>query len=234
MAVTTAVLRELHRIHVQLSDLRDRLARGPRQVQIHTTNVAHQRSILEEIQQAAKKIKRAIDKKQLDLKTSENKIDDLKAKLNACSSNKEYQTLREQIAATEMANSVLADEILESMEKTDQLEAAAEKAQVQVAAAESELLKCQKKVASESEVMGVDIERLVGELAAAEKELPADLKTDYERIIRSKGSEGMSEVEGQVCLGCGKQITLNMLNELLLSKPVFCKSCGCLLYMGED
>jgi len=234
MAVTTAVLRDLHRIHVQLSDLRDRLARGPRQVQVHTQNVAQQQSTLAAAQQTVQQTQIVVDKKQLDLKTSENKIEDLKTKLNGCSSNKEYQTLLEQIAATEMTNSVLSDEILESMEKGDQLELTGSEAKKQVTAAEAELAKCQKRVAAESSVICVDLERLEGELTVAEKELPAEMKVDYQRIIGSKGAEGMSEVESQVCLGCGKKITLNMLNELLLSKPVFCKSCGCLLYTGES
>ena len=233
MAVTTAVLRELHRIHVQLSDLRDRLARGPRQVQVHTKNVASQQAILDAALQKVKETKMAGDKKQLDLNTGENKIADFKAKLNGCSSNKEYQLFLEQIAATEMTNSVMSDEILELMEKSDLLEVAVEKAKVNVAAAEAELKKCQEKVASEAGGMQTDIERLEGNLDGAEKELPAEMKVDYARIIGSKGSDGMAEVENQVCLGCGKQITLNMLNELLLSKPVFCKACGCLLYTAE-
>jgi len=234
MAVSTEVLRELHRIHVQLSDLRDRLARGPRRVQIHENNVAEQQAKLEAGQQAVKQTKMAADKKQLDLKTSENKIEDLRTKLNGCSSNKEYQTLLEQITATEMTNSVLADEILESMDKTDLLEATVSEAKVQVAAAQAELSKCQEKVGAESEVICVDVERLEGELAAAEKELPAEMQVDYERVMRSKGADGMAGSENQVCLGCGKQITLNMHSELLMSKPVFCKSCGSLLYIAES
>jgi hypothetical protein len=234
MAVSTAVLRELHRILMQLSDLRDRLARGPRRVQVHQKNVAEQQATLSSAEETVKQTKMSADQKQLDLKTSENKIEDLKAKLNTCSSNKEYQTLLEQIAATEMTNSVLADEILEAMEKSDQLEVTVSAAKVQVEAAEAELAKCQEKVTAEAEVVRADIERLEGELAASENALPADLKSDYYRVIRSKGADGMSEVEGQVCLGCGKQITLNMQNELLLSKPVFCKSCGSLLYIGES
>ena len=233
MAVTTAVLRELHRIHVQLSDLRDRLARGPRQVQVHTNNVAQQQAKLEAAQESVKQSKLTADQKQLDLKSSEGKIEDLKAKLNTCASNKEYQTLLEQIAATEMANSVLADEILETMEKGDQLELVVGEVNKEVEAAQAELAKCQAKVDGESDVIRGDITRLEGELVEAEKSLPADLKPDYQRIIQSKGAEGMAECEDQVCLGCGKQITLNMQNELMLSKPVFCKSCGCLLYLGE-
>jgi len=233
MAVTTAVLRELHRIHVQLSDLRDRLARGPRQIKVHERNVAEQQATLDAAAEQVKQTRMASDKKQLDLKSSEGKIDDLKNKLNGCSSNKEYQSLLEQIAATEMANSVLADEILEAMDKSDDLEKIVGKATTQVEAAQAELAKCQAKVAGEAEGIKADIERLEGELSAAEKELPTEIKADYQRIIRGKGAEGMAEVEGQVCLGCGKQITLNMQNELMMSKPVFCKSCGCLLYMCE-
>lgn len=233
MAVSTAVLRELHRIHVQLSDLRDRLARGPRQIQVHSKNVAEQQAKLAAAQESVKQNRLASDQKQLDLKASEAKIDDLKAKLNGCSSNKEYQTLLEQIAATEMANSVLADEILEAMEKGDQLEVVVSEVKTQVDAAQAELAKCKAKVDGESTAIRTDIERLESELIEAEKSLPTEIKHDYQRVIQSKGAEGMAEAEGQVCQGCGRQITLNMQNELMLSKPVFCKSCGCLLYMSE-
>lgn len=233
MAVSTAVLRELHRIHGQLSDLRDRLARGPRQVQVHQKNVAEQQSILAAASAEVKQTKLAIDRKNLDLQSSESKIGDLQAKLNGCSSNKEYQTLLDQIAATEMANSVLADEILEIMEKCDQFEAIVTKSEGQVKAAEAEFLKCQERVASEATVMNADVERLEGDLVKSEKNLPAEIKPDYDRIIRSKGSDGMAESESQTCLGCGKQITLNMQNDLLMSRPVFCKSCGCLLYLVD-
>lgn len=234
MAVSTTVLRELHRIHSQLSDLRDRLERGPRRVQAHQANVAQQEENLATAQENVKQTKKLIDQKQLDLKTGENKILDLKGKLNTCSSNVEYQTLLEQIAAAEMANSVLADEILEAMEKVDQLEVAVGEEKEKVTAAEKERDKCQETVSAEAEVIRGDITRLEGELTGAEKDIPSDIKSDYDRVIGSKGAEGMAEVQEQVCQACGFQITLNMQNELLMSKPVFCKSCGCLLYMGES
>ncbi len=233
MAVSTAVLRELHRIHGQLSDLNERLVRGPRQVKARENQVALQQTALEEAQASVKQTKMASDQKQLMLNSGESKIEDLKAKLNGCSSNKEYQSLLEQISAAEMAGSVLADEILEAMEKTDQLEVAVGESQGVLKASENELAKCQEAVAAESSVIRGDIERLEGELAAAEKELPSGIREEYHRVIRGKGAEGMAEADGGVCQGCGFQITLNMQNELLLSQPVFCKSCGCLLYGSE-
>ena len=233
MSVSAEVLRELHRIHRQLADLRERLDRGPRQIRAREANVVQCETDLESARESVKQTKKTADQKQLDLKSGESKIEDLKAKLNTCSSNKEYQTLLEQIAAAEMANSVLADEILEGLEKADALEVKVDEEKQKMEASKSELTICRDKVASESELIRGDVSRLESDLAEVEKKIPVDVRGDYQRVIRSKGAGGMSESQDQVCLACGSQITLNMHNELLLSKPVFCKSCGCLLYIGE-
>ena len=233
MAVSTAVLRELHRIHRQLGDLRDRLARGPRQVLAREANVEKLNQQLNNAEEKVQQLKLAVDSKQLDLKSGENKIADWKTKLNTCNSNKEFHALQEQIAAADMAGSVLADEILEGLEKIDQLEAAVVEARQQAEAGKEDLSRFQDSVSEEASVIGGDIERLERELGETEKQIPSDFRQDYLRVIRGKGAEGMAEVEDGVCLGCGQQITLNMQNDLLLSKPIFCRACGCLLYMGE-
>jgi len=234
MAITAAALRELHRIHRQLVDLRERLARGPRQIRAREANLAKIAEQQAAADEAVKRTRLIADQKQLDLKSSELKVADWQRQLNSCSSNKEYQTFQEQIAAAEMAGSVLADEILEALDKIDQLELSAVEVTRLHSSAKSDLNTFRDSVAQEMESVRVDIQRLEVELASAETKLPADFKTDYQRVIRNKGAEGMSEVEEQVCLGCGQQITLNMQNDLLLSKPVFCTSCGCLLYLCEN
>jgi uncharacterized protein len=233
MSVSATVLRELHRIHKQLSDLRERLDRGPRQVKARQANVAQQEAALAASQDRVKEARKLTDQKQLNLKSSEQKIIDYRVKLNGASSNREYQTLVEQIAAAEMANSVLADEILEGMEKIDQLVVEVKEAETALAAVKNDLLKFRDNVAAEGALINGDITRLEAELAEAEKGLPASLKEDYKRVIRGKGAEGMASVEDMVCQGCGQQITLNMQNELMLSHPIFCKSCGSLLYLAE-
>jgi uncharacterized protein len=233
MSLSAAVLRELHRIHIQLSDLNDRLARGPRQVKARQANVAQHEGALAAAQDRVKEAKKLTDQKQLNLKSSEQKIFDWRNKLNACSSNREYQTLVEQIAAAEMANSVLADEILEGMEKIDQLALQVKDAEKSLAAMKDDLSKFRDSVVAEGQVISGDIARLEKDLAEAEKGLPSSLKEDYQRVIRGKGAEGMAPVEDMVCQGCGQKITLNMQNELMLSHPIFCKSCGSLLYLAE-
>jgi predicted nucleic acid-binding Zn-ribbon protein len=231
MSVTAAALRELHRIHQQLAELRDRLERGPKQVRVREANVAQLETKLVEAKQRTQQTQMAVDRKQVDLKASEQKIVDLRVKLNAANSNREYQALLEQIAASEMAGSVLSDEILEGMEKIDQLSAAAKEADKLLATGRHELDKTRRAVEEAAASLSGEIRRLEAELSQAEKSLPGDFKADYQRIVRGKGADSLAIVEDGVCTGCGQQITLNMQNELRLSRLVCCKACGRLLYL---
>ena len=233
MNVAGSALRELHRIHRQLAELRERLNRGPRRLKACEANVGKLNAEHEDAKQTTTDTRLAIDRKQLDLKSGEQKVVDLKAKLNSASSNKEYQALLEQIAAAEMAGSVLADEILEGFEKIDELEAAAGEASKTLAAAEQELERTRNAVKEEAATIEADLARLQQELTSAEDSLPDSFRDDYDRIVRGKGAEALAVVENGVCTGCGCHITLNMQSELKLSRAVFCKTCGALLYEPE-
>jgi predicted nucleic acid-binding Zn-ribbon protein len=180
-----------------------------------------------------KQAKVTSDRKQLDLKANDQRIADWKVKLNACSNNKEYQTMIDQIAAAEMAGSVLADEILEAMEKADQLAVGVTEVKSRLEAGKNDLQKYRDSVASEGQLIAGDIARLEAELAEQEKQLPAEFRDEYRRVIRGKGAEGMARMESGTCEGCGKSVTLNMQNHLMMGKPVFCTACGRLLYMAE-
>lgn len=234
MAATGDVLRTLHRIHRQLSDLRGRLERGPKQIAARNRNVEQLAASLEKAREDAKKARMAVDSKQVDLKASENKILDWKSRLNACSTNKEYQTLLDQIAAAEMAGSVLSDEILEALEAIDQLDEAVRQAEERLDKSRRELQRVEKEVAEAAVGIRADIERLEGELRQAEAALPEDCRGDYQRVVRAKGAEALAAVDGDFCGGCYQQITANMQNRVALGQAVFCNSCGRLLYLAES
>src|SRR3954470_19545794 len=82
MPTLTETLRTLHRIHRQHSDLKDRLSRGPRQIQAAELAVKKCETDLGQAKEAFKQAKMASDEKQLQLKHRESKVVDLQAKLN--------------------------------------------------------------------------------------------------------------------------------------------------------
>lgn len=233
MAVTAGALRELHRIHRQLSDLRERLERGPKQIRAREANVKHLEGELEEAKQETTAARMTADRKQVELKGGEQKIVDLQAKLNSCSSNKEYHALLDQIAAAEMANSVLADEILEGLELIDELQTKSGEAKKKLDAGSGELEKIKRQVTEAVDSIRADITRLEAELKEAEGALPPEFRVAYDRVVKSKGEHALATVEEDCCSGCYQRITPNEQNELYLSRAVFCKSCGRLLYLPE-
>lgn len=234
MNLTTGTLRELHRIHRQLSDLNDRLRRGPRMIQVRQNSVTQLEQELEKAQADVKAGKVKADQKQLQLKSTEDKIITLETKLNGAATNREYQALQDQIAADRMAGSVLQDEILECLEHIDELSQVVEKSKANIEKGKAELAKTKAAVQEEEGLLKADVTRLEADLKTAEEGLPPDLNDAYQRIVKSKGADALAPVEGECCGGCYQTMTPNMLNLLQLSRPVFCKSCGRLLYYPED
>jgi predicted nucleic acid-binding Zn-ribbon protein len=233
MASLTESLRSLHRIHRQLSDLRDRLARGPKQVQAMEANVKKADEDLAQAKAAHKQARIASDEKQLQLKQREAKLSDLNAKLMAASSNKEYQLLRDQIAADKQANSVLADEILEALDKIDHLAAAVKTVEQNLGKQKEELARVRQRVQEQQQGLESELARVNAELAQAEESVPEDFKADYLRLSKSRGADSLAPVEGESCGGCFQTLSPQVQDLLRRDKPVFCKSCGRLLYLPE-
>ena len=123
MSVSASALRELHRIHRQITDLKGQLERGPKQIRAAEALLERLETALGSAKDALTRTRVLADGKQLQLREREGRIKDLQVKLNTCSSNREYQALKEQIAADQQANSVLSDEILDALERIDVLQA---------------------------------------------------------------------------------------------------------------
>src|SRR5436190_64765 len=156
MATLIESLRTLHRIHGQLADLQDRLQRGPRQVKVAEAAVKKCEGDVTAAKDAHRQAKMASDEKHLQLKQREARLHDLQGKLNASNSNKEFQLLKDQMAADRQANSVLADEILEAMERIDQLHAGIKLAEENLAKTKEEFNKVRKRV--EEQQQGLESE----------------------------------------------------------------------------
>jgi predicted nucleic acid-binding Zn-ribbon protein len=234
MAISGGALRQLHRIHRQLTDLRERLARGPKQIAAGEANVKRAENEVAAAKNDHRAARVAADEKQLQLKSREMRLKDLQVKLNQAQSNREYQAIKEQMAADTQANSVLADEILEALEKIDTLQGGVATAEGNLVKAKEEAAKVRARVNEQQAGLESELARVLAELAEAEKVLPYDFKDEYLRLTKARGEDAMAPVEGECCGGCYQMITANMQADLRLEKPVFCKTCGRLLYLPEE
>lgn len=227
-------LSTLHRIHRQIADVRDRLQRGPKQIRVAEGTVATAEAGVAQAKENYKQAKMAADEKQLQLRQRETRIKDLQVKLNTASNNKEYQLLKDQIAADLQANSVLSDEILEALERMDELQAAIKVAEETLAKTKEELGRVRQRVDNQQQELETQLARVTQELQAAEDLLPEDFKPEYLRLAKSMGQDALAPVDAGCCGGCFQTLTPQTIDQLLLDKPIFCKSCGRLLYVADE
>jgi predicted nucleic acid-binding Zn-ribbon protein len=233
MNIQAETLRTLHRLHRQLSDVRDRLVRGPKQIAAAQAAVAHCEEQLKEAKDAHLKARVNADRKQLQLREREARVADLKVKLNQASSNREYQALKEQIAADEQANRVLEDEILEALEQIDLLAGKVREAQELLTRSKAELEKTLRRVEEEKAICEAELARLTQELHQTEALLPADFRAEYQRVVNARGENALAPLNNRYCGHCNCALTSQAVQQVLMEKPVFCRSCGALLYLPE-
>ena len=167
------------------------------------------------------------------LRSSEAKIQDLEAKRNTAKANREYQLLGEQIDADKMAIKVLEDEILESLERVDEVNNQQPVAANNLKKVSETLENLKKQVQKETARLEEEVARVMDQLEEAERDLTDETKEIYRRVVKHKGEDGMAVSESGCCGGCHQQFTGKMLSLLLTGNVAMCRSCGRLLYDPE-
>ncbi len=233
MAAVPNVLRDLHRIHQQLTDLRERLERCPRLLKAAQKQVDDAHQLLTDQKAETQTFQLAAKEQELVLEERAAKILDRQARLKESASNKEYQMLKDEIQSDEAANSELSDKILLAYEAIDQQQEQAQSLAEEVARVEQEQQKTAEQVAEREAVLNTDLERIQAELQNAEAELPSEFVGEYRRISAAKGEDAFGQVSDNYCGTCSRQITAQMNNDVLTGKLTICGSCGAILYPKE-
>ncbi|MDA7873645.1 phospholipase [Rhodopirellula sp.] len=232
--ISTSLLRKLHRIHRQRADLNSQIARGPRQIQAGEALIAKAAAENLNVKEALKKANLISDEKQLQLKSREAQIDQLQTKLNSAASNREFNLLKEQIAADKQANSVLSDEILEAMDSIDGLETQLKNASAQHDKQTSDQQTRIADVEVKTTELQSELQRVDTELEESENGIPREVMVEYRRIIKAKGEDALAPVEDESCGGCYQVLTTQYIDRLRLSVLIRCPNCNAFLYMPES
>ena len=236
MAATRSGVSELHSLYAKLRTVQNQLQSAPRQMKARQQITAAKQAEIDATKEKIKKLKLSADQSNLQVKTNESKVLGLKVKLNQAASNREFDALRAQVEADEMANSVLEDEILAAFEKLDRLKdelTQFEKELVTLKAAEAKLAQELADAEAGLKAKAAEYERFI---AQAETVIPGDIELAYRRMVQAQGPDAFAEVEGNQCQNCFVTLPPQTLLELKSGKIMFCKSCSKLMHLaaGDD
>ena len=233
MAVTDSVVRQLHARLKQIADMEGQIARAPKLIEVARGKVQQAASDLSNCRDSIKKKRMDADRKQLQQKERESKLLDYTGKMNAAKNNREYQSLKEQIAADTQANSVLSDEIFETLEEIDALQAEQKQLEEKLKLTEADCEKSVSQIQARMQTVHEDLISAKSQLASTLKELPADFVGEFYRLVNTRNADAFAEMDGDSCGGCYNALPPRVRDSLRQGQPTLCPSCGRLLYRPE-
>jgi predicted nucleic acid-binding Zn-ribbon protein len=234
MQVDYSVLQTIHRMLRQLTDLKDQIARCPRVEKASENILAAVDRRLIDSKQNWMTTKKAADEKQLQLRQREARVETLIGRRNASDNNKEFQLLNDQIAADKQASSVLSDEILELLERIDQIDLDVKNCKAELETAKSDHEAIRAKVKDRRATLLSELTRVEGELAAEEKKITVALLPEYRRLVAANGESALAETKGETCGNCHQVLNTHIFTQLRQRKIVICRACNSILYRSEQ
>lgn len=227
------LLAELHWTLTQVAELQGRLARGPKQVKLAEANVQKCEADVAAAKDAMKKARIASDQQQLTLKQRDAKIYELEGKLNMAANNKEYQLLKDQIAADKQATAVLSDEILEGFERLESLAVEVKSLEDVLAKTKEDLKRTQSRVAEAQAGIEAELAFTRERLVERELNIPEDFRPEYDRLVKGRGQDALAAVENECCGGCFQTLSPQIIDLIRRDRLVVCRTCGRVLYDGS-
>ena len=223
----------LQKYDLEAKRLHDANAALPRQVAAlgaKAEAVATQRSVVAKLLKEEEALRR---RQELEIKEHSGKIARLARQLDSATSAVQVTAFEHQIAFSRAELSRIEDAELESMGRTEEMEAQMGRADLAVAEAESALKDGRERAAGSEAANLAALELLEQKRAALRPQIGAATLARYDAIARAKGT-ALAEASHQRCSACQMLVRPQRWNDLrdrsLSDEIMLCESCGRMLF----
>lgn len=173
--------------------------------------------------------------RELDLAAKEENIKKLQAQLYTLKTNKEYQTMIQQINDAKADASLVEDKILESMDQVEKSKSDMEKEKQHLKEEEQVSNAGKKKI--EDRIKEID-DRLA-QLEAQRKQVAPNIDrkilSQYERILTSRDGLAIVAAIDNSCKGCNMFVPPQVINLIkMYERIITCEVCNRILYIPDE
>ena len=224
------ILQQIHRLRRHAKDLAGKMEEGPRLLKAYQNALIKQEDLLKQGHDAVKLLKIHIHEKEVSIKAAQDHI--VKLEKTQISNKKEYDAQRTEIAGVQKNIRGLEDNILELMGQVEEKTRQFPELEKAVAKAKADAQQIEKDHQEKMERFAGERTKALADLKEVESQLHEDVLIYYQRLVKSKGEDGLAAVEGAICTACYTEVTSQMVQDLSRGIFVICKNCGRMLY-GE-
>lgn len=231
-------LRAIYSLHNRFNEIHHALTKAPRILALHSQRIEAQQAAVDAARALVSEQRKLAATKQGQLDDGESKIKKRESQLMECKSNDEYKAIQQDIKASQMAMSVLSDEILEVLEKIEALEANEAKEQETLEKFQAEFEKFKAEMEEKRPDLEQRREEILAKLKEEEKKLPAEFRDLYSRMLRNTFARDgqfdvLSPLNNGVCGQCNTAQVKNSVLRVYDGEFCICSSCGRILFAPE-
>ena len=172
--------------------------------------------------------------KELELAANAEAVKKLQGQLYSLKTNKEFQTMLQQIADTKADGSLIEEKILISFEDSDKIKEKIEQENIKLKAEEKIFLDEKKKV----ELRVKEIDERLNQLQAQRKQITPGVDpkmlAEYDKILSSRGGLAIVTVLDNSCGGCHMLVPPQVINLIKMYEHIVtCEVCNRIFYIAE-
>ncbi|HNW39591.1 MAG TPA: C4-type zinc ribbon domain-containing protein [Candidatus Omnitrophota bacterium] len=172
--------------------------------------------------------------KELELAANAEGIKKLSGQLFSLKTNKEFQTMQQQIADAKADGSVIEEKILISFEESDKIKAQIDAENLKLKDEEKIFLQKKKSVETRIEEIAGRISQLDAQRKQVIPGIDPKMLQEYERILHSRDGLAIVPVKDNSCGGCHMLVPPQVINLIkMYERIVTCEVCNRILYIQE-
>ncbi|MDD5120379.1 MAG: C4-type zinc ribbon domain-containing protein [Candidatus Omnitrophica bacterium] len=172
--------------------------------------------------------------KELELATNAEAVKKLQGQLYSLKTNKEFQTMQQQIADAKADGSVIEESILISYEESDKIKAQIEAENLKIKEEEKIFLGQKAKVQERIKEIDNRLAQLAAERGKIAPGIEQKMLSEYERILESRDGLAIVTVKDNSCGGCHMLVPPQVINLIkMYEKVVTCEVCNRILSLKE-
>lgn len=167
-----------------------------------------------------------------ELATHQGRLSKYKDQLMAVKTNREYQAMQKEMETAQHEIGVFEERMLERMLEFDDVTAAVKTAEKAFADEQQAIEAERRTIGTAVNAARAAIERLAAERADLASHVPPALMVTFDKLIKHRGGQAVSQVVDGRCITCQVRIRHQVYNDLKQHQTLFqCESCQRILYV---
>jgi len=225
---------KLQTVDSEIYSLRLEKSAKPEEIKVMEAAFEAKKAHLADLDKQALDLQKQRKDKELELGSKEEAIKKLQGQLYGLKTNKEYQTMLQQIQGAKADSSVIEDKVLELFDKADEVKNEVEKEKLKLKDEEKVFLTGKKKIEDRVKEIDDRLAQLEAQRKQALQDIDPKILSQYERILANRDGLAIVTVKGNSCGGCNMFVPPQVINLIKMYEHIItCEMCNRMLYIDE-